>query len=428
MTLWKHQDFMKLWTGQVVSEIGSRITREGLPMAAVLMMGVSPLTMSGLSLTTQLPASFVGLFIGVWVDRLARRPLLIAADLVRAAVLLSIPILALTHTLQLWMFFVVAGVSGIFTLLFDVSYQAYLPWLITRDNLPEGNAKLSVTSSVAEVIGPGLTGLLVQTLTAPIAILFDSFSFIFSAVTVWRITVREPTGKHNFAAIGETVARHENLLPNQQLQTWKAELMEGVHTIVNQRILLGLAGVAAMSGFASSAIFVLDTLYALKTLHLTAFLFGLTVTMGGIGALLGAALCNRIVRRFGLGRTMMIMLLLQGIAATGWVFAGGSVWRVMLCLLAWQLFGDLCGTIYGILDMTLRQVLVTDELLGRVNATIRVAEVGFTAIGALTSGFLAEVIGIRETMGFAAIGMIVTTLWVVCSPIRHLRKMPEVVG
>jgi len=416
-SLWRQPNFMKLWVGQTVSEVGSRITREGLPMAAVLMMGVTPLTMSGLSLMTLLPASIVGLFVGVWVDRLARRPLMVTADLARAFLLVSIPLLALTHHLQLWAFYVVSGLAGMLTLLFDVSYQAYVPWLIQRQNLAEGNRKLSVTSSVAEVIGPGLTGLLVQALTAPIAILFDAGSYVFSALAVWRIDVKERPKR------SASQVTHQ---PAPSWQVLRTEWIEGVHVLLHNRLLLGLAGVAATSGFASSPIYVLDTLYALRTLHLTAFLFGLTVTMGGIGALLGATLCNRFVRRLGVGKTMIVMLLVQGISATAWVFAGGSVWRVMGCLLAWQLFGDLCGTVYGILDLTLRQTLVGDEWLGRINATIRAVEVGVTALGALAAGLLGEVIGIRATMAFAAVGMVAATLWLIWSPIRTLNKMPEV--
>jgi hypothetical protein len=158
---------------------------------------------------------------------------------------------------------------------------------------------------------------------------------------------------------------------------------------------------------------------------LSAFLFGLTVTMGGIGSLLGAAFCQSVVQRFGVGKTMTVMLLTQGIAATGWVFAGGAVWRTMFFLLGWQLFGDLCGTIYGILDMTLRQTLIDDKLLGRVNATIRVGEVGLTAIGSLVAGILGNLVGIRETMAFAAAGMVLTTLWIVCSPIARMRRIPQ---
>lgn len=442
MSLWQHRDFMKLWAGQTVSEIGSRITREGLPMGAVLVMSVTPLTMSGLSLMTQLPASLLGLFIGVWVDRLARRPLMIVADIVRALLLLTIPAAALLGALHLWLFFVVAGCTGILSLLFDVSYQAYLPWLVERKNLIEGNTKLGMTSSAAEVVGPGLTGILVQLLTAPYAIALDALSYLFSAFSLLRIGAREDgigarqarvgvndaSAGVNQDAPGGHKADTENVDEDGTLElaNWKQELSDGFRAIRSNRVLVALAGVAATFGFASSAMFVLDTLYALKTLGLSPLLFGLTVTMGGVGSLVGAALSSRVIRRFGVGRTLVVTLFFQGFAGVFWILAGGPVWRSVLCLLAAQLLGDTVGMIYGILDTTLRQTLTSDAMLGRVNATIRVLDIGFTALGSLVAGILGQTIGIRHTMMFAAAGMVLTTLWLVWSPARKLQSMPEI--
>lgn len=436
MSLWQHRDFLKLWIGQTISEVGSRITREGLPMGAVLMMGITPISMSALSLATQLPAAFLGLFIGVWVDRLRRRPLLVSADLLRALLLLIIPVAALLHQLHLWMFFLVAGLSGILSLLFDVSYQAYLPWLIHRDNLVGGNRLLGITSSTAEVVGPGLTGILVQLLTAPFAILFDAVSYVFSAVSLLSIGKREGALRFSrgVAERGpERLAEHEiganpgfqGETVQGQIANWREEVAEGFRAIKRSRILIALASVAITGGFVSSAMFILDTLYALRTLGLSPLLFGLTVTMGGVGSLIGAAISERVVKRFGLGKTLVVTLFLQGVGAMFWLVAGGSVWRSTLCLFAAQLLGDTSGMIYGIFDTTLRQSLTSDELLGRVNATIRAFEVGLYAIGSITSGVLGQAIGIRHTMAFAATGMLLTTLWLVFSPVRRLRTISD---
>ncbi|WP_054970810.1 MFS transporter [Alicyclobacillus ferrooxydans] len=457
MTLRKNHDFLRLWIGQSVSEIGSRISREGIPMGAVLMMGITPLTMSGLSLATQLPASILGLFVGVWVDRLARRPLMIAADLIRAALLILIPAATLAGILHLWMFFVVAALSGILTLLFDVSYQAYLPWLIDRSNLAEGNTKLGITGSAAEVIGPGLAGILVQALTVPFAILFDALSYLFSAMMLWRIGKRETEngrlageapgnrcgtgegsrncrgagegeGSRNGCGTGEGEGSNVQLVSDDEVlngPSWHKELMEGLRAVRNNRILLAFAGVTATMGFASSAMFVLDTLYALKNLGLSPLLFGLTVTMGGVGSLIGAAIANRMTRALGIGPTLLLTLFLNGFAGVFWVMAGGSVWRSTLLLLAAQLLGDTSGMVYSILETTVRQTLVPDALLGRVNATIRVMDVGLTAIGSLVAGIFGEWFGIRDVMIFAVIGMVLTTLWLVLSPVRRLRSVQD---
>lgn len=421
MTLWKHRDFVKLWMGQTVSEIGSRITREGLPMGAVLLMGVGPITMSGLSLMAQLPASLVGLFIGVFVDRLPRRPLMMGADIGRALLLLTIPAAALSGHLHLWLFFVVAALAGILTLLFDVSYQAYVPWLVGRGNLMEANSKLSVTESMSEVIGPGLTGMLVEALTAPIAIFFDAISYLVSAVFVVGIRTKE----YHKQPVAERVFDESAKLRGPSPLNWRIDLADGISVLKRNRTLLALVGAGATSGFTGSALFVLDTLYALKSLHLTAFLFGLTVTMGGIGSLIGASMSRRVARRLGVGRAMVVSLIVRGIFAFCWVLAGGPVWRSTLLLLLWQLFGDTTGTIYDILDTTLRQTLVKDELLGRVNSVVRVASVGLTAVGSLASGVVAYEIGIRDTLLLAAIGMVLTSLWVILSPVVHLKQMPD---
>lgn len=423
MSLWRNRDFMELWVGQTVSEIGSRITREGLPMGAVLLMGISPLTMSGLSLVTQLPASLAGLFIGVFVDRLARRPLMVAADVLRALLLLAVPAAALAGVLHLWMFFVIAGCTGILSLVFDVSYQAYLPWLVGRERLIEGNAKLGVTSAAAEVVGPGLTGILVQLLTIPLAIGLDALSYLFSAGSLLAISRREHRrhsrrsgqAAHRSEPSGEPVA--------VSLSNWRTELADGLRAIRRDPVLRALAGAAGSFGLMSSALFVLDTLYALRTLGLTPFWFGVTVTMGGVGSLAGAALVRPVVRRFGVGPTLLLTMLVQGASGVFWILAGGPVWRSVLCLFGWQLVGDTAGMIYEILDTTLRQTRTADAMLGRVNATIRVLTVGLTALGSLLAGVLGQAIGIRHTLIWATAGMVLSTLWLVGAPTRRLREL-----
>ncbi len=185
-------DFLKLWVGQAISQIGSNITGVGLPFTAVLVLGASPLQMGFLAGAGAVAVLVFGLFAGAWADRLRRRPILIAADMGRAVVLGMIPLLAALHRLTIEHLYVVATASGILTVLFDASYQAYLPSLITRENILEGNSKLALTESAAEIAGPGLTGILVQLITAPMAMLFDAASFVCSAISVWLVRKPEP--------------------------------------------------------------------------------------------------------------------------------------------------------------------------------------------------------------------------------------------
>ncbi|KPV42178.1 MFS transporter [Alicyclobacillus ferrooxydans] len=445
MSLWNHKDFLKLWTGQTVSEIGSRITRDGIPLAAVLLLGASPMTMSLIRLAAFLPVSLVGLFVGVWVDRLQRRPLMIFADVSRAVLLATIPVSAFFHNLHIWLLIVVSAVTGLLTLLFDVSYQAYVPWLVDRDHVQEGNTKLGITSSAAEVIGPGLTGFLVQGLTAPIAILFDAVSYIVSAVSVMTIRAKEPlfrlgrTTRQEMSqdllavaaskaseALADGVGLEDSeVRADGRTEDWRREVREGIQVIRTSPHLRALAGAAVTVGFASSLMGVLYTLYAIKTLGLTPWLFGVTVTMGGIGSLIGASLSGSLVKRFGYGRIIVLMLFLYGLCSLFIPFAEGPLWRSVVFLMAAQLFGDWAGVIYEILDMTLRQHVASDDVLGRLNATIRVLEVALTAVGALLAGWLGELVGLRLTMGLAATGMILSTFWLVFSPIRRMKELPD---
>lgn len=415
MILWRHRDFLRFWMGQTVSEIGSRITREGLPMGAVLLMGVSPLSMSGLSLATQLPAAFLGVWIGVMVDRARRRPLMIFADLLRGVLLLAIPAAAIFHILHLWMFYVVCALCGICTLVFDVAYQAYLPFLVERAFLEDANQKLGVTASAAEVLGPGLTGVLVQTLTAPIAILFDAISYGCSAIALSSIRAVEP-------------ARWERGDARTSLQEtdWPSDLRTGWRVIRQSPVLRALSGATWTYSLMSTTMFVLDTLYALRTLHLSAWMFGLTVTMGGVGSLVGAAVSKPVIRRFGAGKTMLATLFIQGLAASCWVFASGSAWQAALWLVAAQIFGDSSGMIYGIIESTIRQSAVDSERLGRLNGTIRTGEIAMTAIGSILAGITAEWIGIRSTMAISTLGMILSCAWLLWSPIPSLQKLSDV--
>src|SRR5260370_7557656 len=182
--LWRHSGFVELGIGKTVSELGSWITCEGLPVTAVLVLNAQPFQMGVMTAVGAASALLFGLIAGVYVDRMPRRPILIVADLARAAILFSIPIGAYFHRLAMPQLYVVIALTGFFTVFFDVAYQTYLPSLVERENLLEGNSKLAMSTAAAEIAGPRLTGVLVQFLTAPTAILFDAISFLFSQLWV----------------------------------------------------------------------------------------------------------------------------------------------------------------------------------------------------------------------------------------------------
>ncbi len=290
------RDFLKLWTGQAVSQFGSRITREGLPLTAVLVLGASPRQMGILSGAGAAAILLFGLFAGAWADRIRRRPILIATDLGRGLLLATIPLAAILHQLSMGQLYCIAALTGIMTVSFDVSYQAYLPHLVDESQLVEGNSRMALTESLAEVAGPGITGLLVQWITAPLAILFDALSFFASALSIATISRREPPPSPALAShIGQ-------------------EISAGLRFAWNQPLLKALLRRSATGAFFLGFISSLYIVFAIRVLGLNAALLGAVISIGGISSLCGALVAARLSRRFGAGRTLIASALVSGIA------------------------------------------------------------------------------------------------------------------
>jgi predicted MFS family arabinose efflux permease len=404
--LWREPDFLKLWAGQAVSQMGSWITLVGLPMTAALLLKASPLQMGILSGAGAAAILLFGLFAGAWADRLRRRPILIWADLGRAALLGTIPLAVAFGRLTMGHLYLVAAASAILTVFFDVSYQAYLPSLVSPANILEGNSKMALSESIAGVVGPGLTGVLIQALTAPIAILFDAISFLGSALSVWLIRKPEPRPEPSAAPdIGR-------------------EIMEGLRASWREPILRTLLLRAAMAaifgGFGGS----LYILFAVRELRINAVLLGAIISVGGFSDLFGALTAERLVRRFGFGRTLIGAALLIGVAGLLPPLAHGPV-ALCAAFLAVAQLGDMAWSIYNINELTLRQAVAPSHVLGRVNSAAHLTFRGVLPVGALLGGAVAEVIGLRGAMFVGASGFLLSTLWLICSPMRRLRELPE---
>jgi predicted MFS family arabinose efflux permease len=402
-------DFRKLWIGQAISQIGSNITGVGLPLTAVLVLKASPLQMGFLSGVGAAAVLIFGLFAGAWVDRLRRRPILIAADLGRAVVLGIIPLAAMLHRLTIGDLYLVAVGSSILTVLFDVSYQAYLPSVIARENILTGNSRLALTESIAQTAGPGIAGILVQLITAPMAMLFDATSFVCSAISVWLIRKPEP-------------------VPTRTLEPHIGrEISEGLGASWRDPLLRALAGRTASSafflGFGSSLYFP----FAMRELGLTAALLGIIIAIGGTAGLFGAFLAEWLVRRFGFGRTFIGSAVMIGIAMLLLPLAHGSVTACSAFLIAAQL-GDLAWPVYTITERSLRQAITPDRLLGRVNSSMHLLFHGILPLGALAGGAIAQAVGMRQALLIGAIGVLLSTMWLVFSPVRRLRELPHAMG
>lgn len=398
---------MKLWAGQAVSELGSTVTRDTLPLLAVLTLGATSFEMGVLSALGGLPLIFFGIFAGVWVDRLRRRPLMIIADLGRALLLGIIPLSAALGFLRIELVYAIVILAGLLGVIFNTAYRAYLPALVERAHLVEGNSKLALSSSVAEIGGSGLAGVLVQWIGAPFAMLVDAFSFLASAGTLALIRKPEPP----------VVA------PVEQPSVLR-EAREGLSAVSGQPALRALLGAEATLSLLGNMIGPLYGLYAIRELGLSPAALGLTIALGGVSSLAGALLAEGVVRRFGLGATLVSMLALMSI--TGMLLPLAVSFKALgFFFLAFaQLFGDALRTIYSIHAISLRQAVTPDRLLGRVNASMELVSEGMAPLGALAGGALGAVFGLQATLFVAALHGVLASLWIAASPVRNMRSIP----
>jgi MFS family permease len=405
-SLWHHADFLKLWTGQSISQFGSQVTQFALPLTAAIALNASAWEMGILGAVEFAPFLVFGLFAGVWADRLPRRRILVAADLGRALVLGLIPLAALLGMLRIELLYAVGFLTGALTVFFDIAYQSYLPALVDRSRLVEGNAKLEITRSVAQVAGPGAGGVLVQILTAPVAIAVDAFTFLASAAVLASIRAEEPRSQSRARA-----------------DVW-SEIREGLAVLFGHPILRAIAGCTATSNLFGTVGSTVYVLFVTRELGMTPALLGIIVAVGSGGALIGALLANRLAGGFGLGPTIIGTAMLFPVGGLLVVVAGGSQLAVALILIAAHAAMTFCGPVYNVNQVSLRQAITPDRLQGRMNATMRFVVWGTIPIGALIGGFLGDAIGLRTTLLVGALGSGLSFLWVLLSPVRTLRTYP----
>ena len=378
-----------------------------MPLTAVLVLGAKPAQMGFLAATGAASVLLFGLVAGVWADRVPRRPIMIAADLIRAALLATIPLAAFFHALSMPQLYGVIALTGFCTVFFDVAYQSYLPSLVEREQLLEGNSKLAQSSAIAEIAGPGLTGVLVQLITAPIAILFDAVSFIVSAVSVWMIRTPEPRADRS-------AAHH-----------WREETSAGIRFIFSHPLLRPMAGFSACGFFCFGFMGTLYVLYAIRDLALPPAALGAVIAVGGVGSMLGAAIGPRIGRALGLGPTFIASMGAVFVSQILIVLAHGPLPLAVSFLVVQQLLGDAAFTTFNIHEVALRQAAAPEQVLGRVNGAMQLLTRGIYPLGAVLGGVLAQNIGIRATLALGIAGVALSILWLIVSPLRTLREIPS---
>jgi MFS family permease len=399
--LWKNSDFVKLWLGQTVSYFGSGITGIALPLTAVLILAATPFQMGILGALDGVAVLAIGLLAGVWVDRVRRKPLMISADLGRAFILSTIPLAALLGVLHIWQLYIVAALAGILTVIFTVASPAYLPSLIPQESLIEGNSKLGMSDALAEIGGPAIAGPLVQLLTAPFAILFDAISFLFSACCLALIRKPEP-----------------HPATSELKTSFWSDLVGGLRLVLKNPLLRSLAISASIFSLFGNFVGALYALYVIRQIGASPIILGLLIAAGGLSALLGAFMAERVIRRFGLGKTVGIGLFMYGFTGLLTPLAGGPITFALLLLFLSQLLGDASVSIYFIAEVSLRQTLVPSNLLGRTNASIQFLSQGVAPLGALLAGILGGIIGLRLTILIGVLGVMLAGALLLFSPVR----------
>jgi MFS family permease len=408
-TLWSHTEFLKLWVGQSISGFGSAITTLALPLTAVVILHATAEQMGMLRAALTLPALLMSLLLGVWIDRMRRRPMLIAADLGRMFLIGLIPLAAWLGFLRIEYLYVVGLLVGVLTVLFDIAITSYLPSLVPPEALVEGNSKLQQSSSFIGIVGPGAAGALIGMVTAPMAITVDAFSFLASVISLWLIRTPEHPSP---------------LKASVRRLLWK-EIGEGLHALWHTPVLRDMTIFTTIGSFFITIQQTVFVLFIINELKLTSLQFGLVVSSSGVASLIGALLVSRIARRLGPGPTIILGQGFTGLGGVLLAVAGGPPALALLLLVSGQISFGLGAPLYSVNQIALRQAMTPGHLLGRVNASRRFLVFGIMPLGALLSGLLGSTLGLRPTLIMGAGGLLVAFLWVLFSSIRQVRTFPH---
>lgn len=403
-----HGDFRRLWLAQTISLIGGQITYLALPLTAAISLEATPAEMGLLTAMGAIPSLVVGLFAGEIVDRRARRPILIASDLARAALLAIVPLAWLAGNLSMPLLYLVAFLGGMCALFFEIAYQAFVPALLARQRLVEGNSLLEVSRAAAETIGPALGGALVQLVKAPVAIAADACSFLASAVLIARIETREAPRAPLPAGIS----------------FWRSSLM-GIHEVWRVAPLRALAVSLAAIGLFNALIEAVVILYLTRTIGLAPGLLGLVFTLGSAGFIAGAMLPARLVHRFGVGPTLAWSIAVVGLSDLAIPLSGQDVRWVALAVALGQFFFGVGLTVFRVTQLSVRQAIVPDAMLGRVGGALNVLGWGIAPLGAIAGGLLGQTIGLQGTVVIGAVLEAAIALWIWQSPLWSMRDLSE---
>lgn len=400
-SLLRHRDFVRLWAAETISQFGTQVTFLALPLAAILVLRANSFQVGLIDASQSLPFLLIGLPAGAWIDRLRRRPLMIASDVGRGLALLSVPIAYAAGVLSLPQLWVVAFVVGAFVVFFDVSYQSYLPSLIGEERLVDGSSKLEISRSSAAIAGPGIAGALVATIGAPFAILADALSYFGSAAFIASVRHTEAAPAREGPAGGTSLRR---------------EIADGLRFVVSEPRLRAIALFVAWVNLWIAVIFAVLLLYFVHDLGLGPLAIGAIFAVGNLGWLGGALLGDRIPRRFGVGPTLIGTAVIEAFPMFAIVLAPRDA-AVPILMVAWAVFG-FGVVVNNVNQVAYRQTITAAAMRGRMNASMQVINQGTIPVGAIAGGILGTMIGLHATFVLGAVGMALAFVPLALSPVR----------
>jgi predicted MFS family arabinose efflux permease len=410
---WRTRDFLLFWGGETVSALGTQVTFLALPLAAILTLHATSAWVGLVTAGTTLPVLVVTPLAGVWVDRHRSRPLMIVAHAARAVALAAIPLLAWAALLTLPTLLGVALIVGGFSAAFEIAYLSYVPTLVDRDALVRANSAIEGTTSVADTVGPGLAGVLIQLVTAPGAIIFDAVSYAVAGWTVLAVRSREPAREAPGATDQDARAA--------TVRGTARDIADGARRTLQDPILRGLIAVSASFNFFEQAVMTNFLLYTSRVLHLRAGTIGLAIAAGGIGTMAGTVFCGRVSPKLrsglalggGMAVASLSLALLPAVADIG-------PWTPIAFAAIFALYG-LGLVVFNIYAVTLRQLHVPPDVLGRVNAGYRTITYGAIPLGALAGGTVGGLLGFRVALALAGAGLVVGAVVFLRSVAARLR-------
>ncbi|QKG84619.1 MFS transporter [Kroppenstedtia pulmonis] len=408
--LWLHRDFRNLWFGQTIAMFGSHITLLAFPLLAALYLDATPFQMGVLYAVEFLPVIVIGLHAGVWVDMKPKRPMLITVDILRALFIFMIPVAMYFDFLRIELLYVVVFLIGVNTVFSDIGQLSYLPFIIKKEELIEGNSKMEFSSSSASIVGQSLGGALIQAFTAPMAVIITACTFLSSALFLTRIKKKEPP-------IQKVDKKEEKIL---------GQIAEGLKFVTKNKVIRGLTISAMIFNFFTVLMEPIFILYVSRGLGLPPVYIGLIFAMSGVGALLGAFIAETMTKKLGIGPCIVISLIIAGIATLMIPLATLLPMYLSIALLIFvQIVDSSMVIVHNINQRSLRVSITPDNLMGRMNASIRFCIMGTVPLGALIGGALGSWIGTLETLIVGALGILLAAIYLAMSSIRSIQHLPK---